>query len=174
VIQEAWPFDRRPALVDVEIAGSEREDPADEVHRLVHAARRGVRPEVAAAVGRELARPFNPREILGQGDLDERVALVVLEPDVVARPVALDQVDLEQQRLADRVRHRVFQVRDLVDDAPDQVDLTAGGLLLPVASHPVPQALRLADVQNRPARVLHQVHAGPVRQSFEDGFDGSS
>ena len=170
MVEQAGPFDRLAALVDVERAGSEREEPPDEVHRLVHAARRGVRPEVAAAVGRQLARPLDPREVLGQGDLDERVALVVLEPDVVARPVALDQVDLEQQRLADRVGHRVLEVGDPIDDAADQLALAAAGLLLPVAADAVAQALGLADVDDRAARVLHQVHARPVGQALEGRF----
>jgi hypothetical protein len=115
VVQQARPLDRLATFVDVQRARPKREDAADEVHRLVDAARRRVRPEVAAAVGRKLARPLDPREFLAR-DLDERVALVVLETDVVARPMPLDEVDLEKQRLADRVGHRVLEIGDLVDD----------------------------------------------------------
>ncbi len=44
--------------------------------------------------------------ILVARHVDEREALVVLEQDVVARLVLLDQVELEQQRLGLRRRHR--------------------------------------------------------------------
>ena len=104
VVQEAWPRERPLALGDVDRAGAEREDPADEVHRLVDAARRRVRPEVAAAVGRQLAGPLDAREVVGERDLDERVGLVVLEADVEARLEALDEVRLEEERLADACR----------------------------------------------------------------------
>ena len=92
VVQEAGPLEGALALLDLDRAGPEREQPSDEVHRLVDARRRGVRPEVAAAVVRQLAGALDPREVVGQGDLDVWVALVVLEPDVEARLVALDQV----------------------------------------------------------------------------------
>jgi len=78
VVQQARPFDRLAAFVDVEPARPEREEPPDQIHRLVDAARRRVRPEIAAAIGRQLARAFDLREVVGQRDLDERVALVVL------------------------------------------------------------------------------------------------
>ena len=119
VVQQAGPGQRPLAVPDIDGAGPEREQAPDEVHRLVHAARRGVRPEVAAAVRGQLAGALDAREVVAQGDLDERVALVVLEPDVEARLVALDEVRLQQQRLADGVGHRLFQVVDPVDGRLD-------------------------------------------------------
>jgi hypothetical protein len=149
-------------------AGSEREQPPDEIHRLVDAGRRCVRPEIAAAVVDELARPLDAREVVGEGDLDVRVALVVLEPDVEPRLEPLDQVGLEQQRLADAVDLGHLDVRDPVDDAADPVALAhRGGLLLPVAAHPMAQALRLADIEHVAPGVLHQVHAGAIGQTLQ-------
>ena len=168
VVQQAGPLERPLAVLDVDRAGPEREQPPDEVHRLVDARRRGVRTEVAAAVGRQLAGPLDPREVVGQGDLDVRVALVVLEPDVEARLVALDEVGLEEQRLADRVDLGDLDVDDPIDDLADaMVSAVAGDLLLPVAADAVAQALGLADVQDVAPGVLHQVHAGAVRESVE-------
>ncbi len=92
VVQQAGPLERALALLDLDRAGPEREQPADEVHRLVDARRGRVRPEVAAAVVGQLARALDAREVVAQRDLDVRVALVVLEADVEARLVALDQV----------------------------------------------------------------------------------
>ena len=73
-------------------------------------------PEVAAPVVHELAGALDAREVVAQGDLDVRVALVVLEADVEARLEALDEVGLEEQRLADAVDLGDLDVGDPVDD----------------------------------------------------------
>ena len=169
VIQEARTLEGADAVLDVDRAGPEREEPADQVHQFVDARRRGVRPEVAAAVVDQLARPLDPRELVAEGDLDVRVALVVLEPDVEARPVALDQVGFEQQGLRDRVGLGHLDVDDPVDDAADAVDLAARRLLLPVRADATAQALRLADVDDVAARVLHEIDAGLVGQLGQRG-----
>ena len=173
VVQEARPLERPLAVLDVDRAGPEREQPPDEVHRLVDARRRRVRPEVAAAVVGQLAGPLDAREVVAERDLDVRVALVVLEPDVEARLEALDEVGLEEQRLADAVDLGHLDVGDPVDDLADAVDVAraADDLLLPVAADAVAQALGLADVQHVAPGVLHQVHAGAVRQSLERRFE---
>ena len=153
VVEQARPAEGPLAFPDVERAGPEREEAADQVHRLVDAACRGVRPEVAASVAHELARPLDAREVLAQRDPDVGVALVVLEADVEPRLVALDEVGLEEQRLRDRVRERVLEVRDAVDHLADPVDLAGPGpgrLALPVRADAGPQVLRLADVQHGP------------------------
>jgi hypothetical protein len=174
VVEEARPPEGSLALPDVDRAGPEGEEAADQVHRLVDAARRGVGAEVAAAVGVQLPRPLDAREVLAERDPDVRVALVVLEADVEARLVALDQVGLEEERLRDRVRQRVLDVGDAVDRLADPVHLAvpgSGRLLLPVAAHARAEVLGLADVQHGPARVAHEVDAGPGRQAGERGFE---
>src|SRR5207245_464940 len=54
-------------------------------------------PEVAAAVLDDLASDQDARPRVLHGDLHAHVALVVLQPDVVARPVLLDEVVLEDE-----------------------------------------------------------------------------
>ncbi len=125
MVEQARPRQGPLPVPDVDGAGPEREQAADEVHRLVDAAGGRVRSEVAGAVARQLARPLDAREVVRERDLDVGVALVVLEPDVEARPVALDQVGLEQERLADRVDLGHLEVRNPVDDLADAVDLAA-------------------------------------------------
>ncbi len=171
VIEETGALQRPLAVVDVDRAGPEREEPADQVHRLVDARCRGIRPEVAAPVVRQLAGPLDPREVVGQGHLDVRVALVVLEPDVEARLETLDEVRLEEERLGHAVDLGDLDVGDPVDDAPDEVQLARRRGLLPVRADPVAQALGLADVQHVAPGVLHQVHAGAIGQSLEGRFE---
>ena len=85
-----------------------------------------------------------------EGDLDERVALVVLEADVEARLEALDEVGLEEERLGDVVDLGDLDIGDPVDARPDDVLAARAecALALPVAPDAVTQALRLADVEH--------------------------
>ncbi len=130
---------------------------------------RGVRAEVAAAVVGQLARPLDAREVVAEGDLDERVALVVLEPDVEARLVALDQVRLEEQRLADGVGQRVLDVDDAIDGGSMRVDSPAARLLLPVRRTRLRRLWALPTYSTHAAGVLHEVDAGLVGQLGEGG-----
>ena len=172
VVQEARPLEGALALPDVDRAGPEREQAADEVHRLVDARRRGVRPEVAAAVGRQLAGPLDPREVVAQGDLDVRVALVVLEPDVEPRLVALDEVaprggaprETESVSVYSTSATRSMTLRI-------RWTLAADRLLLPVAPDPAAQVLGLADVEHDAPGVLHEVDAGAGGQLAEGGVE---
>ena len=167
VVQQAGPVEGALTLVDVDGAGAEGEQAADEVHGLVDAAGRCVRPEVAAAVLGQLAGAFDAREVLGQADLDEGVALVVLEAHVEARLVALDEVGLEQQRLADGVGQGVVDAGDPVDGLLDAQRWRTAAAGLPVLAHAAAQALRLAHVEHPAAGVLHQVDAGVIGQVVE-------
>ena len=163
-----------PAPVDVEVqarraaaparfgpgAGADLEDLAEDVERLARAARVAVRAEVEPATAVLLAREVDPRELLVGGDGDVRVALVVAQPHVEARLVALDQALLGQQRLGLAVEG------DEVDRLGDRDHLhrAAGDRRREVAGHALAQGARLADVDHLPGRVGEQVDAGAVRQ----------
>ena len=114
VVQQARPLQRSHALLDVDRARPERKKAPDQVHRLVHARCRRIRAEVARSVVGQLPCPLDAREVVAQGDLDVRVALVVLEAHVEARLVTLDQRRLEQERLAHGVDDGVLDVGDAV------------------------------------------------------------
>ena len=82
------------------LAGPVREDLVERLERRPHLLRRGVGPEVAHAGAVPLAREEHARVLVGQRHRDVRIRLVVAQPRVQRRPVALDQLLLEQQRLA--------------------------------------------------------------------------
>ena len=119
MVQQAGSLEGALPVLDIDGARPEREQPPDQVHRLVHRRRRRVGPEVPTAVIWQLARALDAREVVGPGDLDVGVALIVLQADVEARLVALDQVRLEEERLADRVGDRVFDVGDSIHGGLD-------------------------------------------------------
>src|SRR5206468_3711687 len=97
-----------------------RLDPADLVARprggLEAERRRAVRAEVERLVLLGAADEEGARKRLVDADLDREVRLVVEEADVELRLVLLDQVVLEEERLAVRLRDDPVDVRDVADD----------------------------------------------------------
>ncbi len=81
------------------LARPELEDAVEHVERLAHLLRVGVRAEVDGAAPVALAREHDARVLVGDRDCDVRERLVVAETHVERRPVALDEVLLEVQRL---------------------------------------------------------------------------
>ena len=81
------------------LAGPELEDAVEHVERLAHLLRVRVRAEVDGAAAMPLAREHDPRVLVGDGDRDVGKRLVVAQPHVERRPVALDEVLLQVQRL---------------------------------------------------------------------------
>jgi len=147
--------------VDRDRARAQREELAREPERLAHRGGRIEGAVVARAVALDLAGHQEARELLVRGELEERVVLVVPEDDVVARPVAPDQVGLEHQGLELVVGHDVLEVADL---AHERVGLgVARARLLEVGPHAAPQRRRLADVQDLLLGVPVEVDPRPVR-----------
>jgi hypothetical protein len=93
------------------------------------------------------------------GELDHRVGLVVLEPDVIAGLVAFYQVCLEQQGLSLGIGDREIDRRGAIGHAGDPVAAGIG-----VGTNPVPEIDRLPDVD-------HDVVLGGARRVFEELVD---
>jgi hypothetical protein len=85
--------------------------------------------------------------------------------------VLLDEVVLEDRRLLLVGGDDGLEVPDGALEDGDERALIALGVL-EVASHPRPQALGLADVNDRALLVLEEVHARLGRQPFELLEDG--
>ena len=131
-------------------------------------------PQLAdVGVGSEVARPGNvpppgdqhSGEGLAQRHRDRRVALVVLQPDVEAGTVLLDEIVLQDERLGLARHHDRL---DVGDQPLEQLVPRAGGEIAgEVAAHPTPEALRLAHVQHLARGILPEVDAGSLGQSVE-------
>ena len=152
----------RHLLRHVVVARAHGEDPLDHVERAPHRADVGVRAEVAAAVVHQPPRDVHARERLVDRDLDVRIRLVVAQRDVEARPVLLDEIRLEHQRVRLGGKHDRLDVGDLPHE---HARLRARERIrAEVAPHPRAQPLRLTHVQHLPRGVLEQVHAGRFRE----------
>ena len=99
------------------LARAEAEDAVEHVERLAHLLRVRVRPEVDDAAPVPLAREHDARVVVLDRDRDVRERLVVAQPHVERRPVALHERLLEVQRLGLVARHDHLEV----DDPPRQV-----------------------------------------------------
>ncbi len=97
------------------------------------------------------------------------VALVVFQPDVVSRAVALDQVHFKDQGFQFRANHDPFEVDDLTHQTAGLVIVTGVGV--EIGPNPVLEADRLADVDDRPLGVFHQVTSGFGRKGVENTFE---
>src|SRR5262245_3778061 len=170
---------RRVAALDVVVeAGNPRvaawlrplaravlEDPVEHVERLAHLLRVRVWAEVGDASAVPLAREHDSREIVLERDRDVWKRLVVTQPDVERRPVPLDEVLLEMQRLDLAARDDHLDVRDPLGQLRDGVPDVCGSL--EIAANARAQRLGLAHVEDLAARVAEDVDAGLRRQSFE-------
>jgi len=115
--------------------------------------------------------------VLVQADGDVRVALVVAQADVEGRPVALDEVGLQDERLALGARDHDLQPVDAVDhlprlgmDAPARPErprVVGAERRLEVREHPFAQRLGLADVEDVVRGVPVDVDAGAIGQGGE-------
>ena len=135
---------------DVELARAVRKELLQEIERLVHRFGVGERPEVASAAVAECSRPKDPRKILAERDLHVGIRLVVLETDVVAGVMLLDEVRLEEERLRDAVGQDVFQTFGALHH-PDVPDLETRAEIGP---HPIAEDVRLSHIKDAALRVL--------------------
>jgi hypothetical protein len=154
---------------DVAVAGQVGEDLAQQVEGLVDGPHAGVGAEVARAVRLHLAGDGHLGEGVAPMDLDIGVALVILKAHVVARLVALDQVHLEDQRLQLGGDHDPLDVGDLAHELVGFGMLVGG--IVEVRAHPGAQIDRLADVDDPPGFILHQVAAGLIGQGVQDALE---
>ena len=100
------------------------EDAVEHVERLAHLLRVRVRAEVDDAAAVPLAREHHARVVVLDRDGDVRERLVVAQPDVERRPVALDEVLLEVQRLDLGAGDDHLDVGDARDELRDRARLS--------------------------------------------------
>ena len=144
-------------LLDVQRAGAELEDPLEDLDGAAEALGPRERAvELDAAVER-LAGEVDAGEVLAGRDLQVGEGLVVLEVAVVLGLDVLDQPGFHQQGVDLAVGGEELDVGDLVDPVADAA--VVGGPLVEVRTGPAPQVLGLADVDDPPLGVLHQVEA---------------
>ena len=151
------------------LAGAVGKHPVQHVERLAHLLRARIRPEVEHALAMPLTGEHDPRVLVADRDGDVGVGLVVAQADVERRPVALDQVLLEQQRLGLGVGGDELDLLDPLDQPGrlhGRVQVAAE-----VRPHPLAQRLGLADVEHLSLPAPEHVHPGLVGQGAELGVE---
>ncbi len=173
---------RREAALDVEVearnpgvaarlrplAGPVGEGAVQDVERLAHLLRVGVRAEVDDAAPVPLAREHDPRELVLDGHGDVRVRLVVAQADVERRPVPADQVLLQVERLRLGRGDDDLDPLHPLDHLLEPEARVAGA---EVRADARAQRLRLADVHDLVPRAAEEVDAGLRGQRLELRLD---
>jgi len=118
---------------------------------------RRVRAEVTGPVLPRLAHELEGGEVLPRVEAQAEVGLVVPEDDVVAGPVLLDEGVLEEEGLLLGAGDDEVQVADAGDEERHH---RSGVGPLEIVADAVPEVFRLADVDDLPPVVLHEVDAG--------------
>src|SRR5438552_2173126 len=156
-------------LEDLVRARPKRQELADGLHGRAQRLRRRVRAEVESPVVLHPARVVHTRKVLCDRKLKVEVVLIVFEPDVVARPVVLDQVVLEDERL-DLVR-RGHEL-EVVGFANQLRDLRGRRVARrEVRAQAVAQTQGLADVDHLAPVVAEHVDARALRHGLQPPLD---
>ncbi len=138
-------------------AGAQAEEPGDGVDQAPGLAGIDQRAEgEAAACGAPGVE--NPGGIVSQRDLDEREALVVLQPDVERRQVAVHQVALQQQGVGLGLGDDGLQGTGMLQQALQQRVV----LSLEILGDAFLEVGRLADVERLAGGGLEDVDPGPL------------
>ena len=102
------------------------------------------------------ARQNDSRKIFGS-NLEIRIALVVLEADIVARAVLFNQVAFENQSFDFACGDNRLEIGDFGDHRFNLRAVILAGLK--ILAHAIFEDTRLADVNNFPANIFHDVNA---------------
>ena len=99
-------------------------------------------------------------------DFDVRVALVILQADVVFGPVLFDQVHLKDKGLKLRPDHNPLDIGNLANQASRLGVVT--GVRVKIGTDAILYADRFADINNFPLSIFHQVAARLCGKSRKD------
>ena len=102
---------------------------------------------------------MDARKRLLYRDLDVGVRLVIAQGDVEARPVFLDQVRFENERVRLAGHDDGVEVGNEADEVPSLYALEL--IIGEVAAHPRAQALCLANVEGTPVPSLPEINTRP-------------
>ena len=149
---------------EVEVAGADRVEVAHHGYGCVCHTYVGIRAEAHRAIVGGTALDADAGEGL-MADDDLRIGLVVLEKDVVAGLMLLDEGVLEDKGLSFGAHDDVLDTADL---AHQKAGLRAGYVALEVATDAATQVLRLPDVDDRALLADVLVAAGGFGERRED------
>ena len=149
------------------LARPELERAVEDIERLADLLGVRVRAEVENPAAVPLPGEHHAREVVLDRDGDVRERLVVAEPDVERRPVALDEVLLEVERLGLGARDDDLDVFHALDEPGGAEPPVAA---LEVAADPRTQRFRLPHVQDLAVPVAKEVDARPAWKRLELPF----
>ena len=79
------------------LAGAQRKKPAQQTQTFMHSPRIRIRTKIACTVLKYPARNEGPRIFLLQRHLDIWIAFIILQTDIITRPMLLDEIALQNE-----------------------------------------------------------------------------
>src|SRR5204863_2643260 len=139
----------------VVIAAAHGEDLFHDVERAPHCTDVSVGAKVAGPIVFQTSRYKDSRERLLDRDFDVRIRLIVAQRDVEARPIFLDEIRFQNERVCFSRHHDCLEV---ADEPYEMTGFYALELIVrEIAPHAPAEALRLSDVEASPIPSLPQI-----------------
>ena len=147
---------------DDEVAGTQRVGLAEEVHEVPRVHDAAVRAEIAVPMGLvDAPGDEHPRELVPR-HADPGIGLGILQENVVARLVLLDEVVLQQQGVGLGIDHGILRIGDFRhQDARLRREPLGRHEIL---RHPLVQVLRLPHINHISLGVIIPINAGGMRE----------
>ena len=146
-------------------AASEGKQSAQELQAFMHSRHIRIRAEIACAILQNAPRHEHPRELFLQRDLHIGIALVVLEADIIAGTMLLDEVALEDERFHLRACHDGLEIRDFLHHGAHLRRMSL--IALEILPHAILQHDCLAHINDFPTGILHEIHPRGIRQQLQ-------
>ena len=146
-------------------AGTQGEQPPQELQAFMDCRHVCIRPKIAGTILQYPSRDEDAGIFFLQGDLYIGIALVVLEADIVARTVLLDEIALQNQGFHLGRGHNGFKIRNPCHHCPDFWRVAL--ILLKILAHPILQDDGLAHVDDFPMGILHEINSRRIRQELQ-------
>ena len=131
------------------------------INDVVRDARAGIRSEILCTVGSARPRHHKARIFLPGRHLDIRIGLCILQKDIIARVVLLDQYILQRERLHLGVTEIEIKILHRTDHL---LGLDILFTVLKILRNAVLQLGGFADIDDRAGGVFHDIDAGAQRQ----------
>ena len=131
---------------------------------LFHSSGTGIGSKIFCFILPHLPGKENTRKIFLHCNLDKRITLVILQHGIVFRPVFLDQITFQYQRLQFRICHDILKALNVRHHLFNLHAFVPAGLK--ILAHPVFQADRLSHINDFILLPVHNINPRSGRQFF--------
>ena len=146
------------------LAGAQRKELPQKLQAFMHSSCGCIWPKITCPILQDTPRYVHARIFFLQGDLHIWIGLIILQADIIARPMLLDQIALENQRLDLRARKDRFKISNLRHHRTHLGRMIF--IALEILPHTILQDNCLADINDLPLCIFHNIDTRRIRQKL--------